>query len=249
MNRERFENEQNHSEFTNKIKTHFFERIKMNLNSLKTSCCRGHVLHGLTLLILLLASARGSAGFMLTVSTSDNLTNLVAGNIVTFNVSLTNTDPFSNLNGVITTVVFDAALLGTPTNMSRGSIVPIPDNGALTLFASPGSAAFIFDTLGIAPNPGPISNPGQLFSFQVTVQPNVQGSGTVVFDQAGTGLFDSVNSQVGGVGFLGTNAFNVQVSAVPEPSSLSILVLAIGVGLASRLRKPTKALRNRRATL
>ena len=96
----------------------------------------------------LLAPQAGHADFMLTLtSTAPDLTNLVVGQTVHFDVSVSGLgDPGnpSDLAFFTTDVGFSDALLGTPITVTAGAIIPDSSPASFVPVSAPGVAGMIY---------------------------------------------------------------------------------------------------------
>ncbi|QEH32094.1 hypothetical protein OJF2_05630 [Aquisphaera giovannonii] len=172
-----------------------------------------------------------SAGVILSVvsasAPSASQVMLQPGQTTTFDVMLSGIDPMTPAIGNLSAEIdFDASLLGTPFNVTAGGVVSDPSS--FVSAAGPGQANGTFSIL--VGSSSPITTNGTLFSFQVTAQmpPGSSGAGiftipSIVATDPDFNLIDSAE---------GTSvSYTVTATAVPEPSSLLMLLTACGFGL------------------
>jgi hypothetical protein len=182
-----------------------------------------------------------AAGLTLSVvqdpSSMVDLNNLQAGQTILFDAVLSGLDvaggqALASLEG---TVVFSSAILGTPTVPSPGAIITDatgfrPTNGSGFADASYLSAFSDSNT--------PITMNGTFFTFGVTVQPNVSGSGALSFDPSQGGFvaaFDTDFNQLS-IAAGPDLPFTVIGSSVPEPGMLSMMSIALAAILGGCAR-------------
>jgi hypothetical protein len=189
-----------------------------------------------------------ASGLVLTVvqdpSSTIPLNDLNAGQSVMFDVNLSGLDvaggqTIGTLGG---TVVFSANLLGTPTVLASGPIVPDPTGFLSSISGGVADSTYsiVFSNSGSA-----ITANGTFFTFDVTVQPKVAGSGVFSLNPSQGGFLDAFDANGNPLAIeAGTDLpFTVLGAAVPEPSTL--LMMGIGLitilGLRRRLRRRTIA--------
>lgn len=159
------------------------------------------------------------AGVMLTIQQqgSADLNALAIGQMVTFDVLLKELGTGESLDYLAATVGFDGNLLGTPSILLEGVIVP--DVSGLLLSSATGIADGNYDVL-FAATGSPIVANGVFFSF--TVEALAAGSGVLDFsfldaqDSAGSVLFTADVPL----------SFNIVTATVPEPTSWLILFVS-----------------------
>ena len=135
------------------------------------------------------AAARTHAAVALSLgSDAAELGQLSIGVPVNFSVELSGLTGGQELDGLFATVGFDGALLGTPTTLTAGPIVP----QALDFLTvtQPGLADGAFQTLSTQTTDH-ISTEGTFYSFQVT--PQNTGTGTVSFQFVDAFQFNNSN--------------------------------------------------------
>jgi hypothetical protein len=159
-----------------------------------------------------------------------DLNSLVAGQSVTFDVTLSGLDVVGGqtLGSLLGTVAFDGTLLGQPLSITAGPIVPDP-TGFLSAPA-PGVADASYLAL-FSVSGAVIAGNGTFFIFTVVVQSNVTGSGSLSLDPASGGYvaaFDANNNPVDITAGPGLS-FTVGEAAVPEPRSLAMAMIALAL--------------------
>jgi hypothetical protein len=187
---------------------------------------------GLASFLLFFVAQSAQAGTILSLSTdAPDLTSLAVGQSFNVQVSLSGLNTGDTLDFLAATVVFDAAVLGTPT-LAIGPIVPDPTGYIQS--ALPGLADASYDDL-FAASGSPIAANGLFYSFSVTVQG--PGQGTIAFD-----FVDSSGSDASGAPLPTVTAGDpltfATVSAVPEPSAW--LLLGIGLPIATILLRSAR---------
>ena len=184
-------------------------------------------------ILSLLAPQAGRADLVLTLSsTTPDLTDLIVGQTVHFDVTLSGLDPQgipSDLAFATADAGFDDTLLGSPTSVTPGAI--IPDTASFIPVSNTGVAGMLY--IGV----DPIITNGILFSFDVVA--GAAGSGTVTildadfFDSAGN-EFSGNGTFPGGIDISSSLRYAIHSEAVPEPSTLVLLSLGGVVGLSAR---------------
>ena len=190
---------------------------------------RRSIICGLLLAALAVQQAQGALTLTMTPSPAD-LSNLSVGQSVDITVSLSGLGglELSSLGG---TIVFPAAVFGTPTSSAAGGIVPDP---ADLTFDPLGPLAGTIDGQFAAVSGGNIVSEGVFFSFQI--QANAIGSGVISFDPltlfyqdaAGAPFFDIATNEL---------AFTVRENAdvVPEPATALLWLLLGSTGSTALL--------------
>jgi hypothetical protein len=169
-------------------------------------------------------------------SSTADLSALTAGESVTFHVNLSGLDVANGqtLGTLEGTVAFDGSLLGQPSSILPGSIVP--DASGFVTAANPGLADATYSSL--FSNSGElITANGTLYEFTVVVQPVVAGSGVLSLDPSNGGFvaaFDASNNPVT-IAFGPDLPFTVGAPAVPEPSSLVVFAAAGSIVVLARV--------------
>jgi len=166
-------------------------------------------------------------------SSHADLNALTAGESVTFDVNLLGLDVLNGqtLGTLEGTVVFNGSLLGQPLSISPGTIVP--DISGFLTAASAGVSDATYSSLFSNSN-ALITTNGTFFSFALVVQPGVTGPGILSLDPNNggfVGAFDANNDPVD-ITFGADLPFLVGSSAVPEPSTGVIVVIALTLMLA-----------------
>ena len=183
--------------------------------------------------LLFVAGPVCQAGVIVSLaSDAPDLSNLSLGQTVTFNVSLSGLNPGDSLDFLGTDIQFDGTLLGTPTSITPGAIVP--DVTGFAAGASPGVASALYDDL-FAFSALPITSNGSFFTFSLTAL--TTGSGTISFDPAPSSFgTDSLGDFLPDVTAGQPLDFNVQGTVlVPEPSSFVIFATAFASAGVRRL--------------
>ena len=191
------------------------------------------ILVGLACGALLAAQPCMAGGLTLSVvedpSSTADLSALMAGQSVTFDVNLSGLDVAGGqtLGSLGGTVSFDGTLLGQPLSISPGAVVPDP-SGFLTA-VNPGlaDASYYF---GFSNSNSLITSNGTFYSFTVVVQPSVTGSGILSLDfvAASDANSNPINDIAPGTDL----PFSVGAAAVPEPDTLVMTVIALAIILA-----------------
>jgi hypothetical protein len=213
----------------------------------QASLCGGTLRFSLLLLPLLVfaADARG-ANLLLTLSSPDDLNHLTVGQVAHVDVSMTGLAAGEQLVTLTSGVTYSLGLLGPPTLVQAGPIVPDPLNALAdfqtTTTANEADASFLTSSNAAAKD---ITSNGDFYSFQVTGA--ALGTGSFHFDPLAliAEQFDpgNPNSPILRTVDAGP-ALNFTV-VVPEPQSgLLGLTVAAAVGaLVSRRRGGAEALR------
>ena len=165
----------------------------------------------------------------LTLSLSSDpvdLSALTPGHMFMVDVEVSGLQPGDDLEFLATTVTFDDSLLGTPTSISPGAI--IPDISGFTTAALPGSADAVFDAI-FASSGDPITTNGIFFSFDVTAA--AIGTGGIGISFVDAQLTADLPDETPVV--LGPD-LNYEI--VPEPASITI-TLSLMASLALFRRK------------
>jgi hypothetical protein len=122
----------------------------------------------LVLPLFLVGAPTARADFILSLSSpTPDLTHLQVGQAVTFNVNLSGLNSGDALAYLAGTVVFDATLLGTPTSVPAGAIVPDASGFLGTGFS--GAADAFYDAIFFSSTNARITTNGTFFAFDVTV--------------------------------------------------------------------------------
>lgn len=168
----------------------------------------------------------------LSLSSPDDLQQVLPGQIVTIQLHLTGVTETERLSLFAATVAYDAGLFDVPL-ISNGDILPNPlaDPLDFLTFADAGIADAIFFTFSSAPNEQ-IENDGLFYSFSVQAIAEGTGSFSLVFADAG--LFDPENPGMPIPADLIIGEQLPFVIVVPEPTSLAMLA----TGIAALLLMP-----------
>ncbi|MEO1524122.1 MAG: hypothetical protein AAFX06_01740 [Planctomycetota bacterium] len=184
-----------------------------------------------------LPSLSTRADLVVDLSSPQDLTALKVGDTVTIEATLGGTTTGDELNLLSVNILLPESIFATPTDLTPGVIVP--DAAGFTpasIIDSDGMNHSVLATYDDSlANTAPISSDGLFFSFTSSVIG--VGSGVIDFDTdfplatgvntvTNAGIFDAT----GGPGL----AF---VSAIPEPSSATTLILIAGIGFCRRGRK------------
>ena len=172
------------------------------------------------------------AALLLTLSSTDDLGNLLAGQTATVSVELSGLVPGESLDFLAATIEFDELQLGTPT-LTAGPIVP--DLTGFLLAELPGLADGNYDSF-FADTGGSIEDNGVFFSFDVTSQ--TVGATTILFSFVASSGEDSVGEPLDAVEF----GPALEVTVVPEPSSLCLILFGI-IGICRYARHSGKVAR------
>ncbi len=109
------------------------------------------------------------AGIVLSLSSeTPDLSHLTVGQTVRFDVQLSGLNPGDQLDYLAGTVDFDSNLLGTPTQVAAGAIVPDPTGFVGTPFI--GVADAFYDAVFFSVTNTPISSNGTFYTFDVKTQ-------------------------------------------------------------------------------
>ncbi len=192
---------------------------------------------------------------MLSLSTSDDLSNLAVGQTATIDVilsglSLDVNDPDAypaGLTSLGATVEWEGSLLGIPSisyQTSPNGVIPAhadldPLDPAVLALEDPGLADFIYDSLYTV-NGDFITSNGIFYSFDVTAQSAGAGSFAVAF--AGASSVNDNGDEIFIDPELGpTLAYHVlsPSGVIPEPSSFLVwgALLVVGFVVRRRLRR------------
>jgi PEP-CTERM motif len=191
---------------------------------------------GLACAVVLGARPCWAGGLTLSVvqdsSSPVNLDMLQAGKTVALDVVLSGLDTaggqtIGTLGG---TVVFSDSLLGTPTSITAGSIVP--DQTGFVSAIGNGVADATY-SLFFSNSGSPITTNGIFFTFDVVVQSSASGSGAFTFNLMLGGNVDAfdANGQQLAITAGPDVPFSVLGPAVPEPGTF----LLSGIGLTAVL--------------
>lgn len=203
----------------------------------------------LYLLPALLPAGRASAGPLLfTLSSPDDLGSLTVGQTAHFDITLSGLAAVEQLVTLTGGVTFNTPLLGAPTAVHAGSIVPHPLANLLDFqtFSAPGEADASFLTFSSNTSEQIISN-GIFYGFDVEAR--TAGTGTLQFDPLALigEQFDPTNLNLPILRFIDTGpalTFTIKAASgggggasVPLPNGMRgmiALVMAIAVILISR---------------
>jgi len=177
--------------------------------------------------VLLAYSSNVRAEMVLTLSSPDDLTNLLVDQTVTIQVSLTGLESAQELESLSGTVEFAEAVFGLPSTPVAGDI--ITDAADFTPFADPGLADGLFFTTEAANR---ITSDGVFYSFDLTVVG--AGSGTFSF-QSG-----SLSAEIAGQQdplFPTAGDSLAYTVVIPEPASAALLGIVGVILFAGRRRR------------
>jgi hypothetical protein len=195
--------------------------------------------------VLLFDAPPTKAGLTLSVAAeSADLNNLSVGQTVRFEVVLSGVNSGDQLDYLAGTVTFDSSLLGKPTNVTAGAIVPDPTGFVSDGF--PGEADAFYDAVFFSMTNTPISSNGTFYTFDVVAQQ--PGSGRLTFDPTSLAATDGTNTSIS-LGAGSPLPFTIVPAAVPEPNSLVLAVAALGCsgGAAVSRRLTRRPLKHRRS--
>jgi hypothetical protein len=153
-------------------------------------------------------------------SSTADLAALQVGDSITFDVTLSGLDVAGNqaLGTIGATLNFDPVTFGIPASITPGTIIP-DTTGFLTAPAA--GVADASYTSVLANTSAEISSNGLFFEFTLVVQASGAGAGVVGFS-----FVDALDPNFGPVNISSGPDLAYRVNAVPEPSSLSLIVLA-----------------------
>jgi hypothetical protein len=178
------------------------------------------------------------AGFMLALSSPDDLANLVVGQKITLEVTLSGIAAGGPLDELGTDIHFPSSSFGV-SNIIPEAIVP--DSTGFSSGSGTDSATGIYDDL-FANTGSPITSDGLFFSLTATAL--LAGSGS--FSLANPSAFQGVNPVTVGDGTPGGGLeFNIAPSVSPTPAPGGITL--IGSGIATLLA--AGGIRGRRETM
>ncbi|WP_165228128.1 PEP-CTERM sorting domain-containing protein [Aquisphaera insulae] len=170
---------------------------------------------------------------------SADLDHLAVGQAVRFDVILSGLAPGDALAYLAGTVTFPGGLLGTPTDVAAGAIVPDPTGFVGAGFD--GAADAFYDAVFFSTTNTPITSNGVFYSFEVVVLQ--VGSGVLSFDVSSLAAADGSNDPVSLAA--GPDLPFTVVRAVPEPASLGMAMLGIlAVAGGSRMNSRRGLLRS-----
>lgn len=178
------------------------------------------------------------AGYMLSISSATDVSNLTAGQVVEFDVLLSGVDPANTgtyVSYLAATVNYDNTLLSASPAVTAGSIVTDPVDFVGTSF--PNAADAFYDSVYGLDTTAPITQSGVFFTFAVTV--DQAGSGTLSFsaDSATLASDPDQNDQFSP----DTASLDFHIAApatAPEPSTFTIVMGGLLSGaLFRRMRK------------
>lgn len=190
----------------------------------------------LVLLSLTLLAGPVAAGFALTLSSPDNLSNLTVGQQVTFQVTLSGADASNTLDELQTDITWLSNVFSvSPSNIIPGSIVPDLTGFSGTSVANTISASGLYDNFATTVIPGPSISSSGLF-FSVIVKAATAGAGSVTLaNQTGFQGFNQItiadNTPGGGLDFTISPA-----AAVPAPPGMILAGSGAFLLLLGRLR-------------
>jgi hypothetical protein len=167
-------------------------------------------------------------------SSHADLNALMAGQSVTFDVNLSGLDiaDGQQLAALEGTVVFDASLLGQPSAISPGAVVP--DSSGFLPAPSQGVADASY--VSLFSNSGAlIDSNGVFFTFTVVVQPDVSGSGVLSLNPNNGGFVSAFDPDFNPVTVTpGADLpFTVVNAVIPEPDSMTLAFIALGLLLGT----------------
>ncbi len=187
-------------------------------------------------LACMLAAASTHAQVSLSLqSGGPNLTQLQVGQTVTVEVWLDGVQPGWQLDMLTATVLYEESLLSAPT-ISAASVVPDPlaDPFDFLVWEEPGIAEGFFLTMGTEPSEFVTTN-GTFFSFDVTVE--ALGSGSFVFDFVDASVFNPADP-FAPVPLAPVAGPPLPFIVVPEPTTLSLVILSVPLLLGLRAIRP-----------
>ena len=172
-------------------------------------------------------AAQGGLMLSLQGAGTVDLANLYVGQEFTVEVLLSGLQSADELNYLGGTVTFDSALLGTPSSITAGAIVP--DLAGFTGFGITGLADGNYDVLFAAMPDQRIATNGALYSFRVTAQQ--AGAGLIELDISSLAARDTLDTEVPvDIGLSLAYTINGDPNVVPEPASWLVFV---GIGCLS----------------
>lgn len=176
-------------------------------------------------ILLLFISSLSRADIALDLSSSGDLLNAKVGVPVQVDVSLSELGASHSIDFLAATISFDPAILGNPV-ISAGPIVPDPNPPGFVGSVLPRAVDGSYDSL-FATGAATIDSNGLFLSFFVT--PIAPGSTAFTFTFA--------DSSVDGVPTSVTTGSRLPIIVVPETSSLTSSLIAIGMILLVGRRK------------
>lgn len=200
-------------------------------------------------MLVLWASTASVSHAVLTLelSSPDDLLNLTVGDTATIEVSLAGLDTAAGeeLVSLTGSVLFPGAILGTPTSMTAGSIIPNPLSDPLDFqtFAAPGQADGTFITFSVNSSEHITTN-GTFFTFDVTA--GHAGSGVFTIDPLAisaeqydpTGFLPILRTDLTAGPDLPFVVRQPVTGAIPEPLTFGLGAMTLAaIGLTIRRRR------------
>jgi hypothetical protein len=166
------------------------------------------------------------AGLMLSLSAeSPDPSHLGVGQTVRFDVTLSGLKAGDQLDYLAGTVTFDSGLLGSPTQVAPGAIIPDMSGFVGTGFV--GAADAFYDAVFFSLTNTPITTDGTFYTFDVVTRK--PGTGSLSFDLTSLAAADGTDTPVplGAGPPLDFTILPSQTAAVPEPGSLAQALTAL----------------------
>lgn len=188
---------------------------------------------GMGLILFMVQIPPIQAGPLLSLNSPSDLNNLVSGQKVTFEVSLSGLNAGDLLFYLSADIKYDPTIFSAPTAIDQGSI--IPDASGFLGFGFSDEVGAIYDNIGLPPLP-PITRNGTFFTFEVTAIGAGKGSVEFSFvDSTGEDNSGSLLNPASGGALV---EINVQPSSVPEPGSIALFLFGTGIcGIARCFRR------------
>ena len=129
------------------------------------------------------------------------------------------------------TVAFNGSILGQPSSILPGPVVPDPTGFLTAPSLGVADATYLFS---FSNSNALITANGTFYGFTVVVQPNASGSGVLSLNPNEGGFVSAFDANLNpvSIGYGADLPFSVAGAAVPEPATLVTAGIAIAVILA-----------------